>query len=154
MGDDLHGLVHRQRGLRQPHQLLVLREVRGGLDALDTVERIVVAEDPLLAAGTAADASEEDTAGEAADDAARTSGTDAGPARTSGTEAAAEALAHPATTSLTEFLAGADAHTADLPWTVADENATLSINYTSGTTGQPKGVMLSLIHISEPTRRS
>ena len=28
-----------------------------------------------------------------------------------------------------------------LPWTVADENATISINYTSGTTGQPKGVM-------------
>ncbi|WP_245873659.1 long-chain-fatty-acid--CoA ligase [Brevibacterium ihuae] len=110
-------------------------------DALDTVERIVVAEDPLLAAGTAADANEEDTAGEAADDAARTSGTDAGPARTSGTDAAAEALAHPATVSLAEFLAGADAHTAALPWTVDDENATLSINYTSGTTGQPKGVM-------------
>ncbi len=28
-----------------------------------------------------------------------------------------------------------------LPWSVADELATISINYTSGTTGQPKGVM-------------
>ncbi|PRX44229.1 fatty-acyl-CoA synthase [Prauserella shujinwangii] len=28
-----------------------------------------------------------------------------------------------------------------LPWTVADERATISINYTSGTTGRPKGVM-------------
>ncbi len=28
-----------------------------------------------------------------------------------------------------------------LPWAVADEDATISINYTSGTTGRPKGVM-------------
>jgi len=28
-----------------------------------------------------------------------------------------------------------------LPWTVEDENGTISINYTSGTTGRPKGVM-------------
>ncbi len=28
-----------------------------------------------------------------------------------------------------------------LPWTVDDEDATISVNYTSGTTGQPKGVM-------------
>jgi acyl-CoA synthetase (AMP-forming)/AMP-acid ligase II len=28
-----------------------------------------------------------------------------------------------------------------LPWTVEDETATISINYTSGTTGSPKGVM-------------
>jgi fatty-acyl-CoA synthase len=27
------------------------------------------------------------------------------------------------------------------PWTVSDERATISINYTSGTTGKPKGVM-------------
>jgi acyl-CoA synthetase (AMP-forming)/AMP-acid ligase II len=38
-----------------------------------------------------------------------------------------------------EFLAGG---TDDpLPWTVDDERATISINYTSGTTGKPKGVM-------------
>ncbi len=30
-----------------------------------------------------------------------------------------------------------------LPWTVEDERATISINYTSGTTGRPKGVMYS-----------
>jgi fatty-acyl-CoA synthase len=30
-----------------------------------------------------------------------------------------------------------------LPWTVADELETITINYTSGTTGQPKGVMYS-----------
>jgi fatty-acyl-CoA synthase len=29
----------------------------------------------------------------------------------------------------------------DLPWTIEDEDATISINYTSGTTGRPKGVM-------------
>jgi fatty-acyl-CoA synthase len=28
-----------------------------------------------------------------------------------------------------------------IPWTVADERGTISINYTSGTTGKPKGVM-------------
>ncbi|MFT4125491.1 MAG: AMP-binding protein [Gordonia sp. (in: high G+C Gram-positive bacteria)] len=28
-----------------------------------------------------------------------------------------------------------------IPWTVADEDAVISINYTSGTTGKPKGVM-------------
>ncbi len=38
-----------------------------------------------------------------------------------------------------ELLArGSDAH---LPWEVADEDETITINYTSGTTGQPKGVM-------------
>jgi len=30
---------------------------------------------------------------------------------------------------------------APLPWRVDDEDATISVNYTSGTTGQPKGVM-------------
>ena len=30
-----------------------------------------------------------------------------------------------------------------LPWTVDDEDAPISINYTSGTTGQPKGVMFT-----------
>ena len=42
--------------------------------------------------------------------------------------------------SCTDFLKGAD----DLParpWTVDDENAVITINYTSGTTGKPKGVM-------------
>ena len=32
-------------------------------------------------------------------------------------------------------------HGDDLPWTVDDETSTISINYTSGTTGRPKGVM-------------
>lgn len=31
----------------------------------------------------------------------------------------------------------------DLPWDVDDENRTIAINYTSGTTGRPKGVMYS-----------
>jgi fatty-acyl-CoA synthase len=42
-------------------------------------------------------------------------------------------------TAYAELLArGADE---PLPWTVEDEDATISINYTSGTTGAPKGVM-------------
>jgi fatty-acyl-CoA synthase len=40
-----------------------------------------------------------------------------------------------------EFLAGASAEATALEWSVDDENRTLSINYTSGTTGKPKGVM-------------
>ena len=44
-----------------------------------------------------------------------------------------------ATTPYGDFLArGSDD---PLPWTVDDEERTISINYTSGTTGQPKGVM-------------
>ena len=42
--------------------------------------------------------------------------------------------------SYADFLAGAE----DLParpWTVDDESAVITINYTSGTTGKPKGVM-------------
>ncbi len=38
-----------------------------------------------------------------------------------------------------EFLSGGS-DGADLPWTVEDETAPISINYTSGTTGSPKGV--------------
>jgi len=34
----------------------------------------------------------------------------------------------------------ADREGADLPWEVDDERSTISINYTSGTTGRPKGV--------------
>ena len=45
------------------------------------------------------------------------------------------------TTPYREFLArGSDR---PLPWTVDDEERTISINYTSGTTGLPKGVMYS-----------
>ncbi|MGH3182137.1 MAG: long-chain-fatty-acid--CoA ligase, partial [Streptosporangiaceae bacterium] len=52
--------------------------------------------------------------------------------------------------SYDELLAGAEGGSQDatasasgepLDWTVADETATISINYTSGTTGRPKGVM-------------
>ena len=43
------------------------------------------------------------------------------------------------TTSYAAFLArGTDT---PLPWTVADEDTVISLNYTSGTTGRPKGVM-------------
>ena len=40
-----------------------------------------------------------------------------------------------------DFLAGGSDE--PLPWEVADEDAPISINYTSGTTGRPKGVMYS-----------
>ncbi len=52
------------------------------------------------------------------------------------------ARADVATTVYADLLAAAP-DTADLPWTVADEQTPLSINYTSGTTGKPKGVMYS-----------
>ncbi len=46
---------------------------------------------------------------------------------------------------LEQFLAAAespaDDDRSDLSWDVEDENAVISINYTSGTTGDPKGVM-------------
>ncbi len=46
-----------------------------------------------------------------------------------------------AATTFAEFLErGSDE---PLPWTVDDEDRTISINYTSGTTGRPKGVMYS-----------
>ena len=41
-----------------------------------------------------------------------------------------------------------------IAWTVDDEDATISINYTSGTTGDPKGVMytpVSYTHLTLPT---
>ena len=40
-----------------------------------------------------------------------------------------------------DFLAEADVNAPSLPWTVSDERDVISINYTSGTTGKPKGVM-------------
>ncbi|HEY7812339.1 MAG TPA: AMP-binding protein [Nakamurella sp.] len=43
--------------------------------------------------------------------------------------------------SFESFLAEADRDAAPLPWTVADERTVITINYTSGTTGKPKGVM-------------
>ena len=108
---------------------------------LETVERIVVAEDPLLAAASAADAAVDAAGAGAAGGTVGGAGAGAGPAGASGTGSGGEELGHPAVVPLDEFLAGAPDFTAPLPWEVADENATLSINYTSGTTGQPKGVM-------------
>ena len=52
--------------------------------------------------------------------------------------------AGPAGPSYEEFLGlgrQGGAEEAALPWTVDDERSTISINYTSGTTGRPKGVM-------------
>jgi fatty-acyl-CoA synthase len=40
-----------------------------------------------------------------------------------------------------QFLARGTQRERDLPWAVDDEQCTISINYTSGTTGRPKGVM-------------
>ena len=45
----------------------------------------------------------------------------------------------PGSISYEQLLAGAAGE--PLPWTVDDELATIAINYTSGTTGRPKGVM-------------
>ncbi|MFD1814622.1 long-chain-fatty-acid--CoA ligase [Rhodococcus gannanensis] len=47
-----------------------------------------------------------------------------------------------ATTTYADLLATA-VDTTPLPWTVADEQTPIAINYTSGTTGKPKGVMYS-----------
>ena len=57
------------------------------------------------------------------------------PAADGTTSAAAPAVGYP------QFLARADG--ADLPWDIDTETRTISINYTSGTTGRPKGVMYS-----------
>jgi fatty-acyl-CoA synthase len=57
------------------------------------------------------------------------------------TDPASGATADPAIGGISyEELLGRGADT-PLPWTVADERSTISINYTSGTTGKPKGVM-------------
>ena len=45
----------------------------------------------------------------------------------------------PGSVAYTDLLAGATEQA--LPWAVDDERATITINYTSGTTGRPKGVM-------------
>nr|WP_163513532.1 acyl--CoA ligase family protein [Fodinicola acaciae] len=57
------------------------------------------------------------------------------------TDPASGASADPAVGGITyEQLLERGADT-PLPWSVADERSTISINYTSGTTGMPKGVM-------------
>ena len=48
-------------------------------------------------------------------------------------------LGHPEGTTTYESLVGTSSNE-PLPWTVDDENDPISINYTSGTTGRPKGV--------------
>ena len=87
------------------------------VERLETVEYIVDVEDPTIAAGTAA--------------AERPS------------PSALSSSAGPSLMTFDEFLAGATGHSQDLDWSVEDERSTLSINYTSGTTGRPKGVMYS-----------
>ncbi|HEX9086133.1 MAG TPA: AMP-binding protein [Arthrobacter sp.] len=47
------------------------------------------------------------------------------------------------TTPYADFLAGPGNRDADLPWGVQDERAPITLNYTSGTTGKPKGVLYS-----------
>lgn len=47
----------------------------------------------------------------------------------------------PGLLSYEEFSARTDGAADPLPWTVPDENQIIAINYTSGTTGKPKGVM-------------
>ncbi|MFM9377918.1 AMP-binding protein [Gordonia sp. VNK21] len=56
--------------------------------------------------------------------------TEFGPEPSAGTDFATE---------YADFAAGGTGP--DLPWTVADENTVIALNYTSGTTGKPKGVM-------------
>lgn len=48
-----------------------------------------------------------------------------------------------ATTRYADFLAAPGSPDADLPWGVQDERAPITLNYTSGTTGKPKGVLYS-----------
>jgi fatty-acyl-CoA synthase len=47
------------------------------------------------------------------------------------------------TTPYADFLAAPGNRDADLPWGVQDERAPITLNYTSGTTGKPKGVLYS-----------
>jgi fatty-acyl-CoA synthase len=57
---------------------------------------------------------------------------------------APEVPAGVATARYDEFLALADSlDDSPLPWTVDDEHGVITLNYTSGTTGKPKGVMYS-----------
>ncbi|HSO92693.1 MAG TPA: AMP-binding protein [Arthrobacter sp.] len=46
-------------------------------------------------------------------------------------------------TRYADFLAAPGSTDADLPWGVQDERAPITLNYTSGTTGKPKGVLYS-----------
>jgi fatty-acyl-CoA synthase len=68
-------------------------------------------------------------------------GPDSGSGSGSGCEV--EEVEIPGAISLGELLAGARADASAFSWAVEDERATISINYTSGTTGRPKGVMYS-----------
>lgn len=57
------------------------------------------------------------------------------------TDSSEEHAPDPIELSMVDFVARGRASNARITWEIADENSIISINYTSGTTGRPKGVM-------------
>lgn len=116
--------------------LVVDSELIGGLapvlERFETVETVVVAQDPTLVPAAPSDAAAEAHPGAAAQAAEPASGGEG----TAGDEPSSAI-------SFERFLTAGDSVVETFDWTVDDEDRTLSINYTSGTTGQPKGVMYS-----------
>ncbi|GAA4282659.1 AMP-binding protein [Brevibacterium daeguense] len=102
-------------------------------EALETVESIVPVADPVIAGP--------DTSAPGAPEPVAAPGAEAPSAGAAEAPAPSSPGAGPAVVTFDDFLAGASADADELVWAVEDENATITINYTSGTTGQPKGVM-------------